>query len=443
LKIRTPKTVYNVTEDSGAIEHKTDFNIIYDYNTTVSTGLAYASLHSNRDLEVCMVYLDGEGRETTALICHTNTIHIPAEKSITINKLKINVNNTPPVWAKAYRFGIKQPKKAYDVLYGNLVYKDGLYRWINIVGESKNKVSEGDELILKSDFSGALDHVVKVKVLEVGYKNANFIEGNNLTATDELREKSGYYIKIKQGLFDINVEKDNFKEFSTYSKNRYPMDNNITTSPEFGSYNDVGTFVPYAVNAGSTIKFFIEIKAYGAIEFNHTFNKEFTTNEDYTSIQDWFDAEVSGLTEWTTFANAYLMEEHRGVFSTNGETFHIRPWRNGTSSRDIMTTLKFEAAFSQGNLIFETDPILELNTPFYKTPETFKIVNGAHNSQHILNRAFNCFSFGNGAESNRIRDAFNENSFSIDSSPTAVSEVAYKQIRRFADITYSGGSIYR
>ena len=438
LKIRTPKVVYNVAEDSGITENKTDFHIVYDYSTTVSSGASYASLHSNRDLEVCMVYLDNEGRETTALICPTNTVHIPAENSINVNKLKVSINHNPPSWAKAYRFGIKQSKKAYDTLYGNLVYKDGLYRWINIVGENKNKVKEGDELILKSDFSGALDRVVKVKVLEAGYKDSNFIEGNNLTASTELKEKSGYYIKIKQGLFDINVEKDSFKEFSVYSKRRYPKDGNITTSPEFGSYNEAGAFVPYALNAGSTIKFYIEIKAFGSISFNHTYSKEFTSNEDYVSVKAWFDAEVASLAEWTTFANAYLLEGYRGVFSANGGTFHIRPWRNGTSSRDIMTALKFEVAFSKGNLIFETDPIVELNTPFYKTPETYRIVAGAHQTNHVLARAFNCFCFGNGVESNRIRDAFNENSFSIDSSPTAVSEVAYKQIRRFADITYSG-----
>lgn len=439
LKIRTPKVVYNVTEDSGITENKTDFHIIYDYNSTVSAGTSYASLHSNRDLEVCIVYLDGEGRKTTALICPKNTVHIPAEKSINVNKLKISVNHNPPSWAKAYRFGIKQSKKEYDTLYGNLVYKDGLYRWINIVGENKNKVKEGYELILKSDFSGALDRLVKVKVLEAGYKDVNFIEGNNLTTTNELKEKSGYYIKIKQGNFDVNVEKDNFKEFSVFSKRRYPTRDNITTSPEFGSYDATNVFVPYLVGAGTIINFFIEIKAHGAIEFNHSYSREFIANEDYTSIQDWFETEVAGLSEWTTFATSYLLEGHRGVFSTNGETFHIRPWRDGTSSRDIMTTLKFEVAFSKGNLIFETDPILELNTPFYTTPETFRIVDGGHEfTDHTLSRTFDCFCFGNGVESNRIRDAFNEKSFSIDSSPTAVSEVGYKQIRRFADITYSG-----
>jgi len=261
--------------------------------------------------------------------------------------------------------------------------------------------------------------IVKGKTVTV-YKNNEInkelaLENYNLqiayiNAKDSLEKEKLYNTAIELKSFNQPFENDNFKEFSAFSKRRYPTRGNITTRPEFGSYDEAGDFVPYAVNSGTIIKFFIEIKAFGNIEFNHTYSKEFIANEDYASLEEWFDVEVSGLLEWTTFANAYLLTGHRGVFSTNGETFHIRPWRDGTSSKNIYTTLKFEVAFSQGNLIFETDPVLEPNTPFFKTPETYRVIDGEHEFEdHILTRAFNCFSFGNGVESNRIRDAFNEN----------------------------------
>jgi hypothetical protein len=237
----------------------------------------------------------------------------------------------------------------------------------------------------------------------------------------------------------MNVEKDSNKEFSAYVTRRYPTRGDITTSPEFGEYNAASVFEPYEINGGSVINVFIEVEAYGSIAFKHTFNRELTASEDYDSVKDWFDAEVRILSEWASFADTILLTGYKGIFSANGETFTVRPNRDGTSSRDIHTRVKFDVSFSRGNLIFETDPILEPNTPFFKTPEKYRVIDGEHEFEdHILTRAFNCFSFGNGVESNRIRDAFNENSFSIDSSPTAVSEVEYKQIRRFADITYSG-----
>ncbi|MBP9793953.1 MAG: hypothetical protein KBC56_08145, partial [Flavobacterium sp.] len=85
-----------------------------------------------------------------------------------------------------------------------------------------------------------------------------------------------------------------------------------------------------------------------------------------------------------------------------------------------------------------TEPLDIDDGIFYETPEVYTIANGQHEMvDHVLTETFNCFSFGNGAESYQIRDAFNEKYISIDFCPTAVSEDQYRQVRRFADITYS------
>jgi uncharacterized protein YqkB len=75
---------------------------------------------------------------------------------------------------------------------------------------------------------------------------------------------------------------------------------------------------------------------------------------------------------------------------------------------------------------------------FFETPETFTISDGSHQfATHLLNDAYNCFSFGNGVESYKIRDTLTGKSFSIDSNPTDINKEGYKQLNRFADITYS------
>jgi hypothetical protein len=57
----------------------------------------------------------------------------------------------------------------------------------------------------------------------------------------------------------------------------------------------------------------------------------------------------------------------------------------------------------------------------------------------IINTGFfNCFSFGNGAESYKIRDSLIGRPFNLGNRVTTVSAQDYKESDRFADITYSG-----
>lgn len=451
LSILTPIIKYNVTEDSGITENKYEFFIIDSIDLVVASNIAYRSMHSNRDYEVCLIYLDEEGRKTTALTSKDNSVFIGPENSDTINLLKININNTPPTWAKKYKFGVKQTNKKYQIIYANTIYEDGVYRWIKIEGENINKVKEGDILIVKSDLSGVRQDTVaiKVKVLEVSDKSSNFIPFNLIANGDELIEQSGKYIKIKQGAFDLTLEQDSNKTFSASQGGRYPSSNNwkIATTPGFGEIEGTN-YSYYKVNAGSSISLDVNIKAYGSIAFNHNYHLDTVAYADYDSFFDWFQEEVVGTDEWDRFSQndpnnggylkAWGFIDKTVSGTTYKDQFYVTPWRDGTASRDIYTDIKIDVNFARGTLIFETEPELKLDNLYFETPETFDIVSGSHQSNpHILSRTFNCFTFGNGVESYQVQDGFNKKDFGISNNPTAVSEDKYRQINRFADLTYS------
>jgi len=449
LLVKTPNVAYTITDTSGTVaESKNEFYLINDISLYASLSSAYRSMHSNRDYEVCMIYLDAESRKTTALVSNTNTTYITPENSTNINLLTVNINHTPPSWAKYYKFGIKQSKNQYQTIYANLVYTDGIYRWINIVGEDINKVKAGDMLIVKSDMSGPRKDTLPIttKVLEVTNNVSNFISGNYI-GSNELLEIPGTYIKIKQGDFDLDIDQSAFVEFSGSAGARYPYSGNYktTTSPNFGTITGT-TYTPYAITAGTSIQMKVRTYAYGSIAFDAVFEIDTRAYADYDNIKSWFETEVQPLSSWELFA--VETGAKGGLKTSNGygwnmdgtkpKTFWIIPKRDGTASRDVYSSIKINVNFSSGDLIFETEPTLELNTPYFETPEVYAITSGAHQvGTHTLSRAFNCFSFGNGAESYQIRDAFSGKSFSIDSNPTAVSEDKYKQINRFCDLTYS------
>ena len=100
--------------------------------------------------------------------------------------------------------------------------------------------------------------------------------------------------------------------------------------------------------------------------------------------------------------------------------------------------------FSSNNpAIWETEPKENIALDIYhEASDAYDITNpGTATAAHVADQRldwYNCFSFGNGVESDRIRDDFNE--VQIDNGPRASAPLAeqYKEETRATDIIYSG-----
>ena len=116
--------------------------IAYEYLQCVNaTGLysqssSKESLHSNRDYEVAVVYLDDYGRASTALVDTDNTVFVGCDKSIDKNNIRVTMNSYPPYWATKYKFVIKESKGLYRTIYSNIFFREEetgdayyLFRW--------------------------------------------------------------------------------------------------------------------------------------------------------------------------------------------------------------------------------------------------------------------------------------------------------------------------
>ena len=100
--------------------------------------------------------------------------------------------------------------------------------------------------------------------------------------------------------------------------------------------------------------------------------------------------------------------------------------------------------------MFETKPQDALPDVWYESSTSYAIdtATGYHtgNEQNqnasqpaiILTEFFNCFSFGNGVESYKIKDSIIGKPLELGNRTTTTSAEDYREIRRFADITYSG-----
>jgi hypothetical protein len=119
-------------------------------------------------------------------------------------------------------------------------------------------------------------------------------------------------------------------------------------------------------------------------------------------------------------------------------------------ARDSNIEVTITVFRSENVIIFETEPLESLPDVFFENEMSFPIINGNHQgniqdqdiatgtSAIIDTKFFNCFAFGNGAESYKIRDSLVGNSFNFGNRVTSVSAQDYKAADRFSDITYSG-----
>jgi hypothetical protein len=416
----------------------------YDYFADINTMVNYrniarsTSLKSIRSYEICQIFLDPQGRKTTALVSNNNTLFIPIANSVTQNQIKVTIPSTQkvPVGFNRYKFCIKQNRGHYEQIIANIFFEDGDYRWIKMDGVNKNKVLEGDVLTVKKDSNGPLFNLVKVKVLEVINQPKDFISGNLDSNGALLVEPAGLYFKIKPTNFEIRYDPN---EFQTYTDNDFESGDRVPLS--FGGLKrfDGTNYVDIPLNQGSVVELNIEgennyISSGGNV---FSLNKVWNVQNDYASFEDWWNAVIVPtlpfITQATNIWDSF-------TFINSGSQRYLKVFcpANGLGSFNrAKGTLQIRAV--DGFFIFETEPKEITNDVFYETPETYNIVNGNYEfTDHLLTNAFNCICFGNGAESYQIRDAFNEKELAIDFCPTAVSEDGYRQVRRFKDITYSG-----
>ena len=457
LSIKLPAFVFEIDNGVDPITYVGEYYSNQIANTKYAVGGSKSSIHSNREYEVCTIYLDSKGRKTTALVSKTNSVYIPISESINKNKLIVTMNSNPPVLATHYKFGIKQINKLYETIYANIFYEDGVYRWVKLEGSNKNKVNEGDILVVKSDRNGPSTTVIKIQVLEVSLKERNFLGDNKDVTGNDIVEQAGLYMKIKPiGGLSLNYETSEFLQ-SPFADGAVEQDRPFVYVDLFSieDTTNPGTFIPYALSPGDIVT--IRLDSFRKRRSDAFYEKDFPVNGIYESFKEWFDAEMSSVIFKSNTGEIYNVEIFEGT-ATRIELYTGGPVTySATPSSNGRFYLKFEGVHPgndagkkgyadgrvslrdvTGIIIFEKEEDDAINTSYFETPETYTITNNTHQfTDHILSRAFNCFCFGNGAESYQIKDGFNAKFLNIDFKPTSVSSGVYKKINRFADITYS------
>ena len=457
------------------------------------------SLHSNRGYEIGIVYMDDFNRSTTALVSPNNTVHVPCSASDSKNSIRVTIPTTqrPPYWATRYKFVIKPDEENYETIYCSIFFDDPLSNnaYFLLEGENARKIEQGDRLIVKADTSGPTNSCVYATVLEKEAKQEGFITiPSELDPSVNIPVPSGVYMKINPNSFavvqdelaiiapgTVQVNENNAGDYPILN---YPM-NRFDTSSD--------AWVDYDVPAGSRIKLSFKFQRLGPGDGNgacerriYTLDKTLIASANYSNMKDWWDgdnveqilndgfAEVgSGGCEIENDYISTLASSNVDITTdvcTNYYRFYRYPTVSGdpnsnklilivsgtqrcggvlsAEKRRSTVIVNIEVFRAETTLIFETEPSDALPDVFFENELSLPIVNGYHGG-NIQNQTisapaiidtgfFNCFCFGNGAESYKIRDSIVGRSFNLGNRVTSVSAQDYKRVDRFADITYSG-----
>ena len=451
------------------------------------------SLHSNRDYEVGIVYMDDYKRATTALVSNENTVYVPASASDTINKIRVTIptDMTPPEWATNYKFVLKPTEYDYDTVYTSFYYPDPNESvvWMKLEGDNQRKVEAGDQLIVKSDANGPLNTKRIVSVLD-----------KTVFERDKITEGSlpGVYMRIKPT--GITVDSDNALELGcnelTDTKSVQSQGTPKIAYPVFDDGPN-NTFVPWAIPAGSQVKIYIKAErenrggcggSCGAMYYLLEVDR--VASQEYATLKEFWEGEDIDLSDGITDiacadADNPIESEYNAAIISFNSSAGEEPLDNTPSSPGTLTVqfaedtandklyllvqsgietcqgflgmftpnseLKVEVCVRQAMnpVVFETLPIDAQPDIFFESSDVYRCDELGHkgNVQNQVVGAtpgivdldfFNCFCFGNGVESYKVKDAVEGHSLSLGERVTSTSAQDYKETRRFADITYSG-----
>ena len=454
------------------------------------------SLHSDRDYEVGVVYMDEYGRSTTVLVSELNTVFFPAENCIDKNTVKVTLKNLPPSWAKKYKFVMKPTKGSYNMVYSNLFYQsddEASLFYFKLEGDNTNIVQKGMTLYCKMDTQGprlTTTEVVVLDVIAAGKGDPNY----PVTASGGIG--AGLYMVLKPN-FSTEIPDGavvNYGKKTAENKKRNCGSGKPFVKYSLNDTSDPFSGVPYTLPAGSNIRIKIYIwrgRSGSSCQAKHyKFDESYTASTDYLTFFDWFygDGIDTKITQGDTngmslsapnsggspFPNSASVpagscfSAHFGIVqSAPGQPMFVR--LNGDlkecsnvwgDTRPGHTELTIEVSRA-GNLVaFETEPGEVDENLYYDASQMMDIeletssnqlvhkssIGPVNQDQSVTTGAdlvqeldfANCYTFSNGVESFRIQDRADGKSFNLGQRTLAVSNQETKEADRFAGLTYSG-----
>jgi hypothetical protein len=368
-------------------------------------------------------------------------------------------------------------------------------------GENAAKVEEGDRLIVKRDVDGPLNKCTYATVLEKKAQEQDFIVPTDSTGAD-ISVPQGVYMQIRSSAFNSSLTDNaalvsiqpkvcSYGNGSDWEPDYVKSANNFSYNTSVP--NSSGQYPINNIPVGSSIRLEFDFERKGTGDGDgacerrtYKFDETYISSSTYGNIIDWWDGDNIGetindgdafvggdgddieneyMTPTATVTSMVPTTDFYGItpalntnyyrWYMNPATFEIRLAITGTracgSTNEKKSCLKSTITVirAENTIVFETEPVDALPDVWYESSESYSIdASGYHDGNvqtqtaaqpAIIDTAFfNCFAFGNGVESYKIRDSMSGRALALGNRVTTVAAQDFKRADRYADMTYSG-----
>ena len=391
------------------------YNVVSSPETLGNIILAQGikSVKSNKTYQTGIMYTDGN-RQAVVQTNESSKVQTQVSEATFINRIVCTPTKTPPAWATHYKYVIKEVEnREYNLVmsesYSN---NDGNFAWLVFNSSDVDKISEGDFLIMKKKHNSTVavtDSKARFKVLSISDQIPTASDDSPIIASAD-GAVGRFFIKVDYNDIFQQFLSDDFDNLSTTANGAV-----FTSERSPSKLYDSGIF--YEASEAHPIKLTRE-NAQDYIPIGSTLQVDSASgisSSIMSSIQSKIDgATVIGVRGANCFNRKQILQKtgtdafcriqvNRNLTNIlNGGSFlsqvrlHIRVNRpDGT-----FVTVRLEKGINN-------DTVLHVN-PYTHSVYDFNDLNLSSSLDF-----YNCIAFGNGVESDTIRDDFNADSIHV------------------------------
>ena len=430
------------------------------------------SVKSLRTYEIGVVYLDGKGRETTVIVDESAELKNPKDNSLNQNRINVKIQHEAPYWAKYYKFFIKEIGPEYNnvVLYkgypnDNLSTSPGttVYVWLSFNSSDVNKISLNDYLVLKKEHGNnkaVTDVNARFRVLDI-VANTEMVDDDNNAATPDVPQIKGVTLDASSqdlsGKFFVKIEADEFyTKYITQDDTLPTPDENINNGAVFEVEKPINIDLDLFYEVSQAYPIFLDKqKASTFIKPNSTITLVESGNINLSQAQKNFHATVTSVVGAHVRADSYTSNSTSVNYSPNpsgsyfptDDNYHCRVSLSNNIPQAINLGSFFEVKFqtADGGAVTAWAQAFGNNgSTLYIYPYTHPVAGSNYYCSTITLPWNNCYTFGNGVESDRIRDDFNSPAVypyiangKTSGFKASLNDPDYKEINKKNDIIFS------
>ena len=413
----------------------------------VSSGVE--SIKSMRNIDVGVVYRDAFNRQSTVFLDETLKVKVDKGQAVVANNLTLSILSQAPSWAKYYKFFVKEnTNKFYNLVLAEAVDNEDGHAWLLFNTVDIDKLKEEDYLILKKKHN-SVDSVTaneaKWKALEITTTAPESV------ITDASTVEGKFFVKIAiDGAFTTYLgslnEGDALTLPSTSGAVFETEPKKVLESEDIAIYYEASRAYPIKLDtkdAASYIERGSRITYYDSSYSNENIIDGIKSQLNQTEVL------VNNVRGAYTFSKSLIEAAAGYVSASSASPDHAYCVVTASKDLNISITpgnhvdLKFTN--EDGSFVIARAVASTTNqSKIYLLPYTCPVSDFGNVTLAKGLEWYNCIMFGNGVESDAIRDDFNSDTIFeyVASGKTSGFKANlfyedYKPIRRKNDIIFS------